>query len=131
MITITTFATISFATGGMSFEQKKRVSIGVELAANPAVLFLDEPTTGLDSRSAQVIIRCIKRLLDGGRTVVCTIHQPSTHIFESFDSLLLLKRGGQTVFFGKLGHHCERLIRYFEEVPGLMFFAIVAFVVDK
>lgn len=105
----------------MSFEQKKRVSIGIELAANPAVLFLDEPTTGLDSRSAQVAIRCFKRLLNGGRTIVCTIHQPSTEIFESFDSLLLLKRGGQTVFFGKLGERCESLISYFEGIPGKLF----------
>lgn len=104
--------------GGMSFEQKKRISIGLEIAANPAILFLDEPTTGLDSRSAQVIIRCIKRLLKGGRSVVCTIHQPSTYIFESFDCLLLLKRGGLTVFFGKLGEHCQSLISYFESVPG-------------
>ena len=71
--------------GGMSFEQKKRVSIAVELAANPAILFLDEPTTGLDSRAAQVIVRCIKRVAASGRTIVCTIHQPSAVIFEAFD----------------------------------------------
>jgi ABC-type multidrug transport system ATPase subunit len=91
------------ANGGMSFEQKKRVSIGVELAANPAILFLDEPTTGLDSRAAQVVIRNIKRVAASGRSIVCTIHQPSTIIFSAFDALLLLQRGGQTVFFGNLG----------------------------
>lgn len=57
--------------GGMSFEQKKRLSIAVELAANPAMLFLDEPTTGLDSRSAQVVIRCIRRVASSGRSIVC------------------------------------------------------------
>jgi ABC-type Mn2+/Zn2+ transport system ATPase subunit len=56
--------------GGMSFEQKKRLSIAVELAANPAILFLDEPTTGLDSRSAQVVIRCIRRVASSGRSIV-------------------------------------------------------------
>ena len=61
--------------GGMSFEQKKRLSIAVELAANPAILFLDEPTTGLDSRSAQVVIRCIRRVASSGRSIVC--HPPS------------------------------------------------------
>jgi ABC-type multidrug transport system ATPase subunit len=105
--------------GGMSFEQKKRVSIGVELAANPAILFLDEPTTGLDSRAAQVVCRGIRRIARGGRSIVCTIHQPSYSIFEAFDSLLLLRRGGQTVYFGQLGEHCTNLIRYFESAPSV------------
>jgi len=99
---------------GMSFEQKKRVSIGVELVANPAILFLDEPTSGLDSRAAQVVMRCIKRVAASGRAVVCTIHQPSVVIFEAFDSLLLLRRGGQTVFFGPLGEDNCNLQEHFE-----------------
>ena len=105
--------------GGMSFEQKKRLSIAVELAANPAILFLDEPTSGLDSRSAQVVIRCIKRVAASGRSIVCTIHQPSAVIFDAFDSLLLLKRGGQTVFFGELGDNSSYLVNYFEAIPGV------------
>jgi len=105
--------------GGMSFEQKKRVSIALELAANPAVLFLDEPTSGLDSRSAQVVIRCIRRVAASGRSIVCTIHQPSSAIFEAFDRLLLLQRGGQTVFFGELGTNSAELVGYFEAVPGV------------
>eukprot|EP00596_Hydrurales_sp_CCMP1899_P009612 CAMPEP_0119038002 /NCGR_PEP_ID=MMETSP1177-20130426/6649_1 /TAXON_ID=2985 /ORGANISM="Ochromonas sp, Strain CCMP1899" /LENGTH=1597 /DNA_ID=CAMNT_0006999999 /DNA_START=48 /DNA_END=4838 /DNA_ORIENTATION=+ len=104
----------SEASGGMSFEQKKRLSIGVELAANPAILFLDEPTTGLDSRAAQVVIRSMKRVAKSGRSIVCTIHQPSIAIFNGFDSLLLMRRGGQTVFFGNLGEECCQLIEYFE-----------------
>eukprot|EP01034_Spumella_vulgaris_P047481 gene47481-biopygen33234 len=105
--------------GGMSFEQKKRVSIGVELAANPAILFLDEPTTGLDSRAAQVVIRCIQRMASSGRSIVCTIHQPSAVIFDAFESLLLLRRGGQTVYFGELGKGSIDLINYFENLPGV------------
>lgn len=73
----------------------------------------------LDSRAAQVFIRNIRKIAASGRTIVCTIHQPSTPIFYQFDSLLLLKRGGQTVFFGKLGMRCESMIRYFEGVPGV------------
>ena len=105
--------------GGMSFQQKKRLSIGVELAGNPSILFLDEPTTGLDSRSAQVVIRCIKRVAASGRSIVCTIHQPSMHIFSAFDSLLLLRRGGQTVYFGELGENCHTLVQHFECIEGV------------
>jgi ABC-type multidrug transport system ATPase subunit len=103
---------------GFSFEQRKRLSIGVELAANPSILFLDEPTSGLDSRAAQVAIRSIKRVAASGRSVVCTIHQPSVFIFNSFESLLLLRRGGQTVFYGDLGHESSQLIDYFQAAPG-------------
>lgn len=98
----------------MSFEQRKRVSIAVELAANPSILFLDEPTTGLDSRAAQSLIGNIRKIAASGRSIVCTIHQPSTAIFDAFDSLLLLQRGGQTVFFGQLGEHSQLLVEYFE-----------------
>lgn len=109
----------SVLTGGMSFEQKKRLSIGIELAANPAMLFLDEPTTGLDSRAALVVMRNIRRVAQSGRTIVCTIHQPSVSIFTAFDSLLLLKRGGQTVYFGDIGTNCEALISYFHAIPNV------------
>lgn len=88
---------------GLSVEQKKRVTIGVEMVSNPSVIFLDEPTSGLDSRSARVIMRAIRRIAQSGRTVVCTIHQPSFEIFSMFDRLLLLKKGGYTVFNGNLG----------------------------
>lgn len=103
----------------MSFEQRKRVSIGTELAANPSILFLDEPTTGLDSRAAQALVGNIRKVVSTGRTVVCTIHQPSSSIFHSFDSLLLLKSGGQTVYFGELGHYARNLINYFEGIPNV------------
>jgi energy-coupling factor transporter ATP-binding protein EcfA2 len=105
--------------GGMSFEQRKRVSIAVELAANPSILFLDEPTTGLDSRAAQALIRNIQTIAKTGRAIVCTIHQPSTAIFNAFTSLLLLKRGGQTVYFGELGYHSENLVQFFQAAPNV------------
>lgn len=67
------------------------------------------------------MIRNIKRVAASGRSIVCTIHQPSAIIFSSFDSLLLLQRGGQTVFFGQLGQHCSELTKFFlsatDEVP--------------
>ena len=73
----------------------------------------------MDSRAAQVIIRNIRRIAASGRSVVCTIHQPSTPIFNAFDSLLLLRKGGQTVFFGELGQDGKKLIEYFEAQPGV------------
>jgi len=104
---------------GSSTEQMKRLTIGVELAAQPSVLFLDEPTSGLDARSAKMIMDGVRKVADTGRTVVCTIHQPSSEVFFLFDSLLLLKRGGETVFFGELGHKCQNLVKYFEAIPGV------------
>ncbi|KAJ0398414.1 hypothetical protein P43SY_001721 [Pythium insidiosum] len=104
---------------GSSVEQMKRLTIGVELAAQPSVLFLDEPTSGLDARSAKMIMDGVRKVADTGRTVVCTIHQPSSEVFMVFDSLLLLKRGGETVFFGELGENASQLIQYFESVPGV------------
>ncbi|GAB9472325.1 Pleiotropic drug resistance protein abc superfamily [Globisporangium polare] len=103
---------------GSSTEQMKRLTIGVELAAQPSVLFLDEPTSGLDARSAKVIMDGVRKVADSGRTILCTIHQPSSEVFQLFDSLLLLKRGGETVFFGDLGHEGSELIKYFEAIPG-------------
>ncbi|ETV87104.1 hypothetical protein H257_02102 [Aphanomyces astaci] len=105
---------------GSSVEQMKRLTIGVELAAAPSVLFLDEPTSGLDARSAKIVMTGIRKIASTGRTVVCTIHQPSAEVFDMFDSLLLLQRGGQTVFFGDLGSKATNLIEYFSRVqPAL------------
>ncbi|KAG6611490.1 pleiotropic drug resistance protein ABC superfamily [Phytophthora cinnamomi] len=104
---------------GSSTEQMKRLTIGVELAAQPSVLFLDEPTSGLDARSAKLIMDGVRKVADTGRTIVYTIHQPSAMVFEVFDSLLLLKRGGEMVFFGDLGEKAVNLIKYFESIDGV------------
>ncbi|ETM51014.1 hypothetical protein L914_05052 [Phytophthora nicotianae] len=104
---------------GSSVEQMKRLTIGVELAAQPSVLFLDEPTSGLDARSAKLIMDGVRKVANTGRTVVCTIHQPSTEVFSVFDSLLLLKRGGETVFAGELGKNAGDMIAYFESIDGV------------
>ncbi|CAK4124384.1 unnamed protein product [Aphanomyces euteiches] len=99
--------------------ERKRVTIGVELLSNPSILFLDEPTTGLDSRAATIVMECVKRISESGRTVVCTIHQPSTVLFELFDKLLLLKTGGELVYFGDLGSKSVHLLEYFAHFDGL------------
>lgn len=72
---------------GLSTEQRKRLTIAVELVANPSIIFMDEPTTGLDARAAAIVMRAVKNVVNTGRTIVCTIHQPSIDIFESFDEV--------------------------------------------
>ncbi|KAK2417900.1 pleiotropic drug resistance protein [Trifolium repens] len=104
---------------GLSTEQRKRLTIAVELVSNPSIIFMDEPTSGLDARAAAIVMRTVRNTVDTGRTVVCTIHQPSIDIFESFDELLLLKQGGQEIYVGPLGHHSSNLISYFEGIQGV------------
>ena len=128
---------------GLSTEQRKRLTIAVELVANPSIIFMDEPTSGLDARAAAIVMRTVRNTVDTGRTVVCTIHQPSIDIFEAFDEvykkitfnkknekkknfknicsnmfvylqLFLLKRGGEEIYVGPLGHESSHLINYFE-----------------
>jgi energy-coupling factor transporter ATP-binding protein EcfA2 len=104
---------------GLTIEQRKRLTIAVELVANPSILFMDEPTTGLDARGAAVVMAVVRATAATGRTVVCTIHQPSAAIFEAFDELLLLKPGGRCIFSGPLGPEGANLISYFSSIAGV------------
>ncbi|KAE8376597.1 ABC-2 type transporter-domain-containing protein [Aspergillus bertholletiae] len=101
---------------GLNVEQRKRLTIGVELAAKPDLLvFLDEPTSGLDSQTAWSITLLLRKLANHGQAILCTIHQPSAILFEQFDRLLLLARGGRTVYFGPIGEDSKVLTNYFEQ----------------
>ncbi|KAG9455141.1 hypothetical protein H6P81_008045 [Aristolochia fimbriata] len=104
---------------GLSTEQRKRLTIAVELVANPSIIFMDEPTSGLDARAAAIVMRTVRNTVDTGRTVVCTIHQPSIEIFEAFDELLLMKRGGRVIYGGSLGVRSQTMIDYFQGIPGV------------
>ncbi|CAL2280417.1 unnamed protein product [Prunus armeniaca] len=104
---------------GLSTEQRKRLTIAVELVANPSVIFMDEPTSGLDARAAAIVMRAVRNIVDTGRTILCTIHQPSIDIFEAFDELFLMKQGGQEMYVGPLGRHSCHLIKYFEGIEGV------------
>lgn len=99
---------------GLSIEQRKRLTIGVELVARPSLLFLDEPTSGLDGQSAFNICRFMQKLAAAGQTIIATVHQPSAALFQSFDVLLLLAKGGRTTYFGPIGDSSSVVKGYFE-----------------
>ncbi|PHU15683.1 Pleiotropic drug resistance protein 3 [Capsicum chinense] len=87
---------------GLSTEQRKRLTIAVELVANPSIIFMDEPTSGLDARAAAIVMRTVRNTVDTGRTI-----------------LFLMKRGGKEIYVGPLGRHSCHLINYFESIRGL------------
>jgi ABC-type multidrug transport system ATPase subunit len=97
---------------GISGGQLKRLSIGVEIINLPDILFLDEPTTGLDAALAFEVMASIKHLADQKRTIICTIHQPSPQTYELFHTLLLLS-AGKVVYFGPT----SEAVRYFSASP--------------
>jgi ATP-binding cassette, subfamily G (WHITE), member 2, PDR len=100
---------------GLNVEQRKRLTIAVELAAKPQLLlFLDEPTSGLDSQTSWSILDLIDTLTKHGQAILCTIHQPSAMLFQRFDRLLFLAKGGKTIYFGEIGDNSTTLSSYFE-----------------
>ena len=97
---------------GISGGQRKRVNIGLEMVADPAVLFLDEPTSGLDSTASTLVLAALKEVAQLGVTVATVIHQPRYSIFTLFDQTLLLAKGGLAVY---LGWSSDALV-YFESL---------------
>lgn len=95
---------------GISGGEKKRLSIALEILVRPRLLFLDEPTSGLDSASAFFVVQALKSVARDGRTVISSIHQPSSEVFALFDDLFLLS-GGETVYFGE----AKEAIEFFAE----------------
>ncbi|GFP97006.1 ABC transporter g family member 24 [Phtheirospermum japonicum] len=85
---------------GISGGQRKRVNVGIELVMEPSLLFLDEPTSGLDSSSSQLLLRALRREALEGVNICMVVHQPSYTLFQMFDDLVLLAKGGLTVYHG-------------------------------
>ncbi|KAF2878465.1 P-loop containing nucleoside triphosphate hydrolase protein [Massariosphaeria phaeospora] len=98
---------------GLNVEQLRRLSIGVELVAKPDLLFLDEPTSGLDSQTAWSVCSLLQDLARHGQAIICTLHQPSVSLFEMFDKLLLIQKGGETIYYGDIGHQAKTVTEYF------------------
>ncbi|KAI4495840.1 hypothetical protein M0802_008246 [Mischocyttarus mexicanus] len=104
-------------TNKLSGGQKKRLSVALELIDNPSVMFLDEPTTGLDSSASLQCMTMLQKLAKTGHTIICTIHQPSAAIFKMFDHVYLLSNGqcmyegapeNVVEYFANLGLHCPK-----------------------
>ncbi|KAL8216916.1 hypothetical protein R6Q57_023753 [Mikania cordata] len=95
---------------GISGGEKKRLCIALEILVRPQLLFLDEPTSGLDSAAAFFVAHALRGVARDGRTVISSIHQPSSEVFALFDDLFLLS-GGETVYFGET----KEAIEFFAE----------------
>ncbi|KAF3939206.1 hypothetical protein ABW19_dt0205383 [Dactylella cylindrospora] len=112
-------AVVGVLGSGLNVEEMKRLTIGVELVARPKLLlFLDEPTSGLDSQTSWSICNLMEKLTKNGQAILCTIHQPSAMLFQRFDRLLLLAKGGKTVYFGEVGENSSVLLDYFARKGG-------------
>ncbi|KAH7400176.1 ABC-2 type transporter-domain-containing protein [Cadophora sp. MPI-SDFR-AT-0126] len=100
---------------GLNVEQRKKLTIAVELAARPQLLlFLDEPSSGLDSQTSWAILDLLQKLTAHGQAILCTIHQPSAMLFQRFDRLLFLAPEGKPVYFGDIGPNSSTVVSYFE-----------------
>ena len=95
-------------------EQHLHCGVHHVLSFASRLMFAHLCDAGLDARAAAIVMRCVRNTVNTGRTVVCTIHQPSIDIFEAFDDLLLMKSGGFVTYHGSLGKHSCKLIAYFE-----------------
>ncbi|KAK7299912.1 hypothetical protein RJT34_10741 [Clitoria ternatea] len=103
---------------GISGGERKRTSIGYEILVDPSLLLLDEPTSGLDSTSANKLLLTLQGLAKGGRTIITTIHQPSSRIFHMFDKLLLISEG-YPVYYGKARDSMQYFssLKFTPEIP--------------
>ncbi|VEU37074.1 unnamed protein product [Pseudo-nitzschia multistriata] len=104
---------------GISGGERRRLAIACELVSNPSVIFLDEPTSGLDSTAAATLVTALRKLADSGETVVAVIHQPSQHVFSSFDDLLLVSEGKQ-MYFGETSKVRDYMDRHVTRASGEM-----------
>lgn len=101
---------------GISGGERKRLAVAAEVLTNPSLLFCDEPTSGLDSFMAESVVVCLKKLANGGRTVVCTLHQPSSQVFAVFDRILIIAEG-RVGYLGPMSEICDFFASVGRECP--------------
>jgi ABC-type multidrug transport system permease subunit len=104
---------------GLPKDARKRLTIAIQLAIEPKILFLDEPTTGLSQTEARLVIDSVKRATDHyGLITLATIHQPSIQIWNAFDDVCLLVRGGRVAYMGPRGESSGTILSHFESMSG-------------
>ncbi|XP_021692482.2 ABC transporter G family member 37 [Hevea brasiliensis] len=102
---------------GKTFEIAKKITIAVELAANPSILFLEEPLSGLDAAGTLNILNILSRLSKSGRIIIASLTHPNTRTLSSFDLALILTHKGHQAYFGPVGGNCTVLLEYFKSIP--------------
>eukprot|EP01138_Halocafeteria_seosinensis_P000803 gb/GECG01000824.1/.p1 GENE.gb/GECG01000824.1/~~gb/GECG01000824.1/.p1 ORF type:complete len:1412 (+),score=132.76 gb/GECG01000824.1/:1-4236(+) len=102
--------------GVLSPSERKKLSIGLELVANPPILVLDEPTTSLDFQGAISVIRVMRNIVETGRTVICSVHQPSPELFSLFDEAIIMQSGGRQIYSGPIGTDGNTIVEYFHSI---------------
>ncbi|KAH7282783.1 hypothetical protein KP509_35G047300 [Ceratopteris richardii] len=111
-------ALVSSLVNDITFDREKRLAIATELVSNPSVLFLENPTKGLDSSSANDIVKCLQHISKTGRLVIMTLNYPSQRILSMLTKVQILKGSGETAYFGPVGTNGESIITYFQSIPG-------------
>ncbi|KAL6847372.1 hypothetical protein ACP4OV_023225 [Aristida adscensionis] len=102
---------------GKTFEVAKKLTIAVELAANPSILFLEEPLSGLDSSGASVILSILSLLPVSGQSVIATVSNPNTRALSYFHQVIILTQEGRQAYFGPVGLNCHEILGYFTAIP--------------
>ncbi|XP_072148351.1 pleiotropic drug resistance protein TUR2-like [Setaria viridis] len=102
---------------GKTFEVAKKLTIAVELAANPSILFLEEPISGLDSSGTSAILSILSQLPVSGQTVIATVSHPNTRALSYFHQAIILTQEGRQAYFGPVGLNCHEILGYFTAIP--------------
>lgn len=98
---------------GKTFEIAKKISIAVELAANPSILLLEEPVSGLDTTGTLNILNILSQMSNSGRTIIASLTHPNARTLSFFDLALILTKEGNQVYFGPIGSNCDIMLGYF------------------
>ena len=104
---------------GKTYEVAKKLTIAVELAANPSILFLEEPISGLDSSGTSAILSILSQLPVSGQSVIATVSHPNTRALSYFHQVIILTHEGRQAYFGPVGLNCHEILGYFTAIPRM------------
>lgn len=111
---------------GKTFEIAKKITIAVELAANPSILLLEEPISGLDTTGTSNILNILTQVSNSGRVIIASLTHTNARILSSFDLALILTQEGHQAYFGPLGYNCNKLLHYFISIPKAPYYSKTA-----